>query len=183
MGEGEWKVRQHGYDKRRIWRKRHLGVDEKTREIVASTLKNNDIHDNQELGKLLEQIDEPINQVSADGTYDRFECHQKILEREAEPVIPPRKNAVEGTEDSQHPEISSRNQIVRKVEEQGSKVWKQESGYHRRSLAETTLFRIKTLFGSQLKARLFESQVVETFVRCVVLNRMTALGLPDSYLI
>ena len=30
FGEGEWKVRQHGYDKRRTWRKLHLGIDEKT---------------------------------------------------------------------------------------------------------------------------------------------------------
>ena len=25
-GEGEWKVRQHGYSKRRTWRKLHLSV-------------------------------------------------------------------------------------------------------------------------------------------------------------
>ncbi len=30
FGEGEWKVRQHGYSKRRTWRKLHLGVNEAT---------------------------------------------------------------------------------------------------------------------------------------------------------
>jgi hypothetical protein len=30
FGEGEWKVRQHGYDKRRTWRKLHVGIDEQT---------------------------------------------------------------------------------------------------------------------------------------------------------
>src|SRR3982751_3007307 len=35
-GEGEWKVRQHGWSKRRTWRKLHLGVDEATGEIVAA---------------------------------------------------------------------------------------------------------------------------------------------------
>jgi hypothetical protein len=34
-GESEWKVRQHGWSKRRTWRKLHLGVDEATGEIVA----------------------------------------------------------------------------------------------------------------------------------------------------
>jgi hypothetical protein len=29
-GEGEWKVRKHGYSKRRIGRKVHLGLDVKT---------------------------------------------------------------------------------------------------------------------------------------------------------
>ncbi len=180
FGEGEWKVRQHGYDKRRTWRKLHLGIDESTQEIVASTVTTNDIKDSQVLGELLEQVDESITQVSADSAYDSFECYQQILEQEAEPVIPPRKDAVERTEDSQHPEISARNQVVRIVTEKGRQIWKQESAYHRRSLAETAMFRIKTLFGDQLKARLFESQAVEAFVRCVVLNRLTALGLPDA---
>jgi len=181
FGEGEWKVRQHGDDKRRTWRKLHLGIDESTKEIVASAVTTNDIKDSQVLGNWLEPVDEPINQVSADSAYDSFSLNQQILEQEAEPVIPPRKDAVERTENSQRPEISKRNQVVREIEEKGHPIWKQESSYHRRSLAETAMFRIKTLFGNQLKARQFESQAVEAFVRCVVLNRMTALGLPDSY--
>ena len=34
--EGEWKVRKHGYDKRRVWRKLHLAVDPATQDIVAA---------------------------------------------------------------------------------------------------------------------------------------------------
>ena len=34
-GEGEWKVRQHGWTKRRTWRKLHVGVNEATGEVVA----------------------------------------------------------------------------------------------------------------------------------------------------
>ena len=33
FGEGEWKVRQQGYPKRRTWRKLHLSVDSETQEI------------------------------------------------------------------------------------------------------------------------------------------------------
>ena len=40
-GEGEWKVRQHGWSKRRTWRKLHLGVDEMTGEVVAMALTDN----------------------------------------------------------------------------------------------------------------------------------------------
>lgn len=32
--EGEWKVRKHGKERRRIWRKLHLCVDSKTHEII-----------------------------------------------------------------------------------------------------------------------------------------------------
>jgi hypothetical protein len=36
FGEGEWKVRKHGHDKRRVWRKLHLAVDPVTQDIVAA---------------------------------------------------------------------------------------------------------------------------------------------------
>lgn len=35
----------------------------------------------------------------------------------------------------------------------GRKKWKRESGYHRRSLAETTMFRVKCIFGGKLASR------------------------------
>lgn len=34
-----------------------------------------------------------------------------------------------------------------------NEVWKKKVGYHRRSLAETAVFRIKTLPGGHLKLR------------------------------
>lgn len=181
FGEGEWKVRTHGYNKRRTWRKLHLGIDEQTQEIVVGVLTTNDIKDSQVFEDLLEQVEEPINQISADGAYDSFECYQQAQELEAELVVPPRIDAALNPESSERPEIAARNKVIREIEENGSKKWKQKMGYHRRSLAETAMFRIKTLFGNKLKARLFESQAVEAFVRCIVLNRMTSLGLPESY--
>jgi len=35
FGEGEWKVRQHGYSKRRTWMKLHLTVDEADGEMLS----------------------------------------------------------------------------------------------------------------------------------------------------
>ena len=99
FGEGEWKVRQHSYDKRRTWRKYHVGIDEEAQEVVAAVLSTNDIKDNEILEDLLEQVQEPINQISrqmflkktfaskSDGAYDTFECYEQILEREAEPAF------------------------------------------------------------------------------------------------
>lgn len=179
-GEGEWKVRQHGYSKRRTWRKLHLGIDEQTQEIVASVVTTNDVQDSEVFKDLLDQVEEPIHQVSADGAYDSFSLNEQILEREAEPVIPPRNNAVQHPELESNPCYAARNQVIQDVEEQGSKTWKQNNDYHRRSLAETAMFRIKTLFGDRLKSRRFESQAVESFVQSVVLNRITALGMPES---
>jgi hypothetical protein len=37
FGEGEWKVRKHGKERRRIWRKLHLAVDSNTHELSVQT--------------------------------------------------------------------------------------------------------------------------------------------------
>jgi hypothetical protein len=59
--------------------------------------------------------------------------------------------------------------------------WKREVGYHRRSLAETAVFRLKTVFGDRLSARTHDGEATQVFLRCAALNRMAALGMPDSY--
>ena len=43
------------------------------------------------------------------------------------------------------------------------------------------MYRFKTLFGSSLWARTMENQRVEARIRTRVLNRMTQLGMPESY--
>ena len=62
----------------------------------------------------------------------------------------------------------------------GLKNWKQKARYHRRSLVETAMMRLKTLFSDKLKSRTFDRQEVEARVRCAALNRMTELGMPQS---
>ena len=52
-----------------------------------------------------------------------------------------------------------------------------------RSLAETAMFRLKTIFGDKLSARLLETQTTQALIRCLALNKMTHLGMPESYLV
>jgi NTP pyrophosphatase (non-canonical NTP hydrolase) len=182
-GEGEWKVRQHGYSKRRTWRKLHLGINEETGEVVAAMASTNDLRDDALLGDLLEQVPGEIEQVSGDGIYDTAECYRLLQERGARAAIPPRR----GARKSQKPEMEARNAHLRRIQqlseqgEDGRKAWKQEVGYHRRSLVETAFFRLKTLMGNTLSARHFQAQANELFLRCAALNRMTQLGMPQSY--
>jgi len=70
---------------------------------------------------------------------------------------------------------------LRAIRRQGRRRWKPDSGYHRRSLAETTFFRCKTLFGPLVQARAFPQQATELLLKVAALNRMTHLGMPDSY--
>jgi len=48
-------------------------------------------------------------------------------------------------------------------------------------LSETGMFRLKTIFGDRISARTFENQRTQLLIRCMALNRMTTLGMPDSY--
>ncbi len=43
FGEGEWKVKKHGKERRRIWRKLHLAVDSNTHEIICADLSLNNV--------------------------------------------------------------------------------------------------------------------------------------------
>ena len=60
VGEGEWRVRQHGYSKRRTWRKLHLSVDSNSHEIQAVVLSEASLDDAGAVADLLDQITEPI---------------------------------------------------------------------------------------------------------------------------
>lgn len=44
-GEGEWNARKHGGTKRRVWRKIHAGIDEKTLGIRAAEFTASDVGD------------------------------------------------------------------------------------------------------------------------------------------
>ncbi len=74
-----------------------------------------------------------------------------------------------------------RDENLRSIRKHGRKKWKAEAGYHRRSLAETTVFRYKVTFGDKLHARKIENQFTEMFIKCAALNRMIHLGRPQSY--
>jgi Transposase DDE domain len=179
-GEGEWKVRVHGPDKRRVWRKLHLAVDTRSGEILAHALTPSGVHDGAELEGLLRRIHAPLAAVSADKAYDSFDIHAAILGKGARPVIPPRKGAGIRPPPGRSDVPPTRGQAVARIAEIGRDAWKQETGYHRRSLAETAMFRYKTIFAASLRARSLDNQRTEAAVAVRCLNRLTALGMPDS---
>lgn len=180
-GEGEWKTRQHGISKRRTWQKLHLGIDETTGEILSAVVTTNDYHDSQVLEDILNGVESEISQVSADGAYDTKNSYEQIKQRQARASIPLRKNArIQQHGNCQTPPLS-RDENLREIRKMGRKKWKRESGYHRRSLAETTMFRLKCIFGGKLASRQFDNQAVELFLQCSALNRMIQICKPESY--
>jgi len=181
-GEGEWKVRQHGYSKRRTWRKLHLSVNEATHSLEAVVLTEAGVDDAEAGCQLLDETTGPIEQVSGDGSYDKRKFYEAAVDRGVERItVPPQRNARIWQHGNSSKPPLPRDQNLRRVRRVGRKRWKQEAGYHRRSLAETAIFRFKVIFGNTLSARTLPRQITEARIKGAALNRMTQLGMPDSY--
>ena len=179
MGEGEWKVKKHGADYRRQWRKLHLGIDAQTLEIRAIEVTDNRTGDATMLPELLSQIPptEKLMTVTTDGAYDTRLCHAAIADRGAAAIIPPRRNGQFWKGNA--PGNQARNESLRSVKYLGRTLWKKWSGYHRRSLVETKMHCFK-LLADHVKSRDFDRQVAELQICAAILNRFTALGTPQT---
>src|SRR4051794_1699042 len=179
-GEGEWKVRQHGYSKRRTWLKLHLAVDPRTHEIQAAMVTDPGVTDAETVPALLEQVENPIDSAAADGAYDRQGVYDALEGRSARAVVPPRRDAkVKRHGNSSGPRLD-RDENLRRIRRIGRSAWEEESGYHERSLAETAMSRMKTIFGDGVASRSPARQATEAGVRCRALNIMTHQGMPKS---
>ena len=208
-GEGEWKVRQHGWARRRTWVKVHLGVDAATQEVRVADVTAAAAPDGRQLPALLAQEPAALAQVTGDGAYEGRACYAAVAARPERPraVFPPRRERRRGRRPRPtksrprpaawrrdrgyalhvwqhgncHAPPLDRDQHVRRIRRVGRRRWKREVGYHRRSLAETAISRDKRLFGPGLAVRDPAGQRAAVRLRYAALNRMTALGMPDSY--
>jgi len=178
-GAGQWLEAKHGAKSRRTWRKLHLAVDAANGMIVAQTLTDQDTDDPSQVGPLLDQIDDPLVQVTADGAYDGAPTYQTIAAHGdgIEVVIPPRSTAVPGGEPGL-PTLRDRHLAM--IAERGQLAWQVAADHGQRALIETTMGRYKTLIGPRLRARGFAAQQSEVAVGVTVLNRMLMAGRPKS---
>ncbi len=161
FGEGEWKVRKHGKDKRRTWRQTHIAINHATRDIIGLINTSAHVHDNSKDNYLL-------------GREEKFEM-----------IAPPPKNATEHLNTGWHhqwydtPGWEERNTVIRHIEEYGIDGWMADVEYHRRSLVENAFSRLKIIFGEHLKSRKEPTQYTEQCIKAKIINTFNQLGLPQ----
>ena len=182
FGEGEWKVFKHGADGRRLWIKVHYVVDYISEQIVAFSVSIYTAGDNLEAPKLLHQAKTNLTRkgskitiVLGDGAYNT-KALKKIVEEEygAELIAPPKiKPRSGGTQF-----IGANTKDNERCNEIGRDNWKKETGYHKRSLVETNMFRQKSSFGDRLRCRKIENQVAEIGLRVMIQNMWTNEWMP-----
>lgn len=172
-------MRTHGKSKRRTWRNLHLSVNPDTREIVAEVLTENSCHDADAVPEMLGQVEQPVKKFHGDASYDKWKVYEGLESQGIEPVIPPQHNAKITQHGNAAAEPLPRDEAIRGIRRMGRSRWKAEVGYHCRSLAERTMYRVKQTFGSHLKNRAIQNQQTEARLRCKIIKRFTHLGLPQ----
>ena len=188
IGGTEWKFNKYGKDKTRyqLWRKLHIAMDADHHTILSAKMTDSVRLDGNYLAGLIDQIKQPIKQITADGAYDKKRCYQKAYQRGAKPVFPPQHNAcLQRNKYKKDPALLARDQAIKTIgrgidRKERLKQWKENHNYHRRSLIETMMFRMKTLFGDQLRSRCLENQQTDLLIRCRAINLMNTLGMPMS---
>lgn len=179
FGEGEWRMRKHGKSKRRTWRKLHLAVNPDTHEIVAETMTENSCDDAGQVDALLDQVAGKIDGFYGDGAYDKWKTYETLRNRRIKAIVPPQRNAKLKRHGNASGRPLSRDVAIREIRRHGRRRWKEQVGYHRRSLSETAMCRMKCCFGDHLKNRAIPNQQTETRLRSKILNKFTRLGLPE----
>jgi hypothetical protein len=82
-------------------------------------------------------------------------------------VIPPPRNGVLNL-----PKKKNRFRIIWSGE-----TWKNRENCHQGSLNEVVMFRYKTIFSGELKAREMKNQITGVKLKCMILNRFSKTGM------
>ena len=169
--------------KQRAWRKLHIAVDRKTGNIVASELTASRARDATRVPALLTQIQAPLAWAAADSAYDKEAVYEAIEAhspgRRTRVVIPPQRNAT--LSQNSNTAMQERDRHIRAIERNGRREWYKLSGCTKRSMVENAVYRYKAIIGSEMRTRTLARQRVEHRIGCEILNKMTALGMPDTY--
>ena len=186
-GEGEWYRKKHGVKKYSLWAKAHVALNHDSREIVSILRSDANSYDSKYLPPLLEGVNN-IACVYGDGAYDKRLCYEACYELGANLIAPTQRNArkqsanrnyvsSEALRDRDH-QIDFINEFT--DGDMGRAVWKQASQYHKRSLIENAMYRLKQCFGRHLQCRKEAHQECQLKLRALALNKMTRLGMPQS---
>jgi hypothetical protein len=177
-GEGEWKVRKHGWSKYRTWRKLHVASDGMDLEIISLVLTTNQTDDAQGGKEVMKQVDCSLESIAGDGAYDK-RTFRGCLPKGVPQLIPPRRDAVDSK--GRVSEYDQRDEAVKRIKETSREEWKKEVGYHIRSKSEVNMYRYKVTFGERMNARKLPFEKTEVRIKAKILNQFVELGMPKSY--
>ena len=177
FGRDEWHQEKHKISGKRSWRKLHIAVDDK-HYIQGCELTDRFVHDSQAVKGLSDQVAVAVGHCTADAAYDKNTIYDELSNHfpEANIVIPPRKDAV--WDSKSHTE---RNKNILYIKLYGHMQWQRKRNYGQRNYSELAIQRYKRILGNTVQSRELSRQKQEAMIGCGILNKMTSLGMPQSY--
>ena len=147
--------------------------------IIAQALTHGSADDAKTALDLIDTVKSDSASFTADAAYDTLAIYDASTARGIEVVVPPSKSATRSRQ--RRSRSSARDRTILRIKEVGRCQWKKESGYHRQARVENTFFRYKTIVGPRLRARHTGARRTEALMACNILNRMIAIGMPESF--
>lgn len=162
MGRESGKSNNTAPCKRRTWRKIHLEINPDTQDLCEMT--TNRQADAKTAEKMLDEVDESVEKIFGDGSYDTAKFRKKAWKKGAQSIVPPQKNAT--YKGAKEPWARQRDLDVAAIahlgaDEEARALGGKLIGYHKRSLVESAFARVKRLFGPHLKARHYDNQILQ----------------------
>jgi IS5 family transposase len=167
------------------WRKIHILVDIDTFDILEAEYTQTNVNDCEMLKPLLDKMDNQISDVYGDLAYDTFLARDTIRKRGARQVIPIKKTAVSSEKRKKKgclkypPETyKERDDVIKYLEynringasDLALAHWKRQVGYHKRSLAETQMSRIKAHTTDRLTNIREDNRTVQAMIKVKIVN-------------
>lgn len=187
--------RKHGKEglcrNKEQWKKVHIVLELNSMQIVSMAYTDSRVNDCEVVQDLCKPIKGKIKSVRADGAYDTNEFYELLHEKEAKILIPPATTSKAQDELKKQSKmkkdyLEQRDETIHFIREydtfeEGLKEWKITSGYHRRSLIEATMFRLKRIFGFSLQLKNEQGRHNEIVVKLNLLNHMAVLGKAEYF--
>lgn len=177
FGRGEWHKEKYELSTKASWRKLHVAVNE-DHYYEACTLTDRFASDESQVEPLLDQIESDIDHFTADGAYDKTPVYNAVSchSPDVDIVIPPREDAVVSDRVAE-----MRNRNLQEIEMLGRMQWQEKRNYGQRNYSELAVQRYQRILGDSMHARDFDRQQQEAMIGCGIINKMTSLGMPQSY--
>ena len=180
--DGEYRSKM--YDKLKEWKQLHIVISRKTRRILNIKVTKGNSGDPQEFIPLIKPIVERhrINRTFADGAYGSEENFEFCDKNNIDPFIPVHINAASGKHKRKRIEeqlgvIKKPGRYRQPTKEQKRKNqerWKDESGFHQRSLVECVIGVFKSVFDESVFSKTKDMIEKELVLKAVIYNKYIA---------
>jgi hypothetical protein len=172
------------------WRKVHILVDIDTFDILEAEYTQTNVNDCEMLKPLLDRIDNQISDVYGDLAYDTFLARDTIRKKGARQVIPIKKTAVlsekrkkSGRLEYEQETYKERDEVIKYLEYNGVngdkgfalENWKKQVAYHKRSLVETQMSRIKAHTTDRLTNIREDNRMTQTMIKLKIVNMINKI--------